>query len=207
MNKYLLIITLLFSGFTFTSLNAQTTSDSLEQMVLDGELVTYMVTENNDTLLIAELEDVSVSSLRQFENRDEYRRYLKYRRYANKVYPYAVKAIKIFKETEMVTQTMKKAKRKRHIKRLQKELKDEFEAPLKKLTRTQGKILVKMIEKELDKPFYSLVKNLRGGMTATYWSTLGYMYGYRFKDGYTKGEDPIMDAVLHDYNISHEVNQ
>ena len=153
---------------------------------------------------MADLEDVSVTSLQSFENQDEYRRYLKYRRYANVVFPYAVEAIKIFRESEHVTNTMKKGKRKKHYKRLQKELKKEFEEPLKKLTRTQGKILTKMIEKELDKPFYELLKNLRGSFTASYWSSMGRIYGYRLRDGYIEGEDPVMDAVLHDFDVSYK---
>ncbi len=191
-----------FLCFAVTNVFAQDLDS--EQVVIDGEILTIYVTEDNDTLYLAELDDVSISSPRSFENRDEYRKYLKYRRYANKVYPYAVEAIKIFRETEEVTQTMRPAKRKRHIKRLQKEMKKEFEEPLKKLTKTQGKILVKMIEKELDTPFHDLVKNLRGGFTATYWSGMGRMFGYKLKTGYVVGEDPILDAVLHDFDISHK---
>ena len=179
--------------------------EDFEMIELDGEIVQVFITEDNDTLLIADLEDVSVSTLRDFEDKDEYRRYLKYRRYAGVVYPYAVECIKIFRETEYVTNNMKKGKRKKHYKRLQKKLKDEFEEPLKKLTKTQGKILVKMIEKELNTPFYTLVKGLRGRVTASYWNTLGKLYGYKLKEGYIKGQDPIMDAVLQDFNVSHEL--
>ncbi len=201
MRKYNLILFLFLSA---TFIGFAQTDEELEQIYFDGEIVTIYVTPDNDTLMIAEMDDVSVSSPRQFENRDEYRRYLKYRRYANVVYPYALEAIRIFKETEYVTQNMKKSKRKKHIRRLQKELKEEFEEPLKKLTKTQGKIMVKMIEKELDKPFYELLKGLRGSVTATYWSTLSRAYGYRLKEGYTEGDDIILDAVLYDYDLSYE---
>ncbi|MEM1319285.1 MAG: DUF4294 domain-containing protein [Bacteroidota bacterium] len=175
-----------------------------ERLRIDGEIVTALITDT-DTILIAELDDVSISTPRHFKDRREYLRYLKYKRYAAKVYPYAVEAIRIFKESEYVTKNMKKGKRKRHYKRLQKELKREFKEPLKKLTKTQGKILVKMIEKELDKPFYYLVKNLRGGITAAYWNQLGKFYGYRLKEGYQPGEDSILDAVLNDLNVSYQV--
>lgn len=197
-------INILFCGLCFINNSFAQLEDDLEKIELNGEIVTMYITEDNDTLLLANLEDVSVSSLRNFEDQAEYRRYLKYRRYANVVFPYATEAIKIFRESEEVTHTMKKSKRKKHYKRLQKELKDEFEEPLKKLTKTQGKILIKMIEKELDTPFYTLVKNLRGRLTASYWNTLGYMYGYRMKEGYTEGEDAVLDAVLHDFDISYQ---
>ncbi len=188
-----------------TSLIAQN-AERREKLKINGEIVTALITEDNDTILIADLDEFSVSSLRSFESREDELRYRKYRKYAAKVYPYAVEGIRIFRETEYVTQNMSKRKRRKHIKRLQKELKKEFKTPLKKLSKTQGKILVKMIEKELDTPFYSLLKNLRGTFQAMYWNNMSKLYGYRLKEGYNQGKDPILDAVLHDFDISHEVD-
>ncbi len=179
-------------------------TEPVDKLKIDGEIVSVLYTVD-DTLLVADLEDVYVSSPRNFDSVDDYLRYMKYRRYANKVYPYAVEAIKIFREVEHVTTTMKPRKRKKHIKRLHKELKKEFSDPLKNLSKTQGKILIKMIEKELDTPFYYSVKSLRGGFTATYYSALSRPFGYRLKKGYIKGEDPILDAVLYDLDISHKI--
>ena len=48
-----------------------------------------------------------------------------------------------------------------------------------------------------------LIKNLKGGINATYWSTLGKFFGHRIKEGYQKGEDPILDMVLNDFNIAY----
>lgn len=203
MMKYIII---LFSIFINFSLAAQIENERIEKMEVDGEIVTMLITETNDTIFIADLDDVSVSTPRKFANQEEYRRFLKYRRYANKVYPYAQKAIRIFRESEQVTQTLSRRKRKKHFKRLQKELEEEFEEPLKHLTKLQGKILVKMIENELNTPFYTLLKNLRGTFVASYWNTFAYMYGYRLKRGYVKGDDDILDAVLEDYDVSFEVN-
>ena len=195
------LISLLISNCSL--LLAQNT-EPVDKLKIDGEIVSVLYTVD-DTLLVADLEDVYVSSPRNFDSVDDYLRYMKYRRYANKVYPYAVEAIKIFREVEHVTTTMKPRKRKKHIKRLHKELKKEFSDPLKNLSKTQGKILIKMIEKELDTPFYYSVKSLRGGFTATYYSALSRSFGYRLKKGYIKGEDPILDAVLYDLDISHKI--
>ena len=98
---------------------------------------------------------------------------------------------------------MNKRKQRRHIRRLQKELKEEFEEPLKSLSRTQGRILVHMIERELDKPLYFLIKDLKNGFTATYWSAAGTLFGYQLKKGYIVGDDPIMDIVLEDFDVTH----
>ena len=170
---------------------------------IDGEIVS--VKYGKDTMLVSDMDEVFVSSPRHFDDIDEYIRYMKYRRYATKVYPYAVEAIKVFREVEYVTKTMKKKQRKKHIKRLHKQLKKEFTEPLKNLSKTQGKILIKMIEKELDTPFYSLIKSLRGGFSAAYWNSISKLYGYNLKEGYIEGQDKILDAVLYDLDVSYEI--
>ncbi|MEZ4919694.1 MAG: DUF4294 domain-containing protein [Saprospiraceae bacterium] len=60
-----------------------------------------------------------------------------------------------------------------------------------------------MIERELDKPFYSVIKETRGGVTAAYWNGLGKMWGYDLKTPYTKGADPLLDEILIDYDFGH----
>ena len=174
---------------------------------IGGEFLPYIIDECGDTLVLVNLDGVSVSSFREFESKEEYNRYRKYRRYAAKVYPYAVEAIKIFKELELETQRMKKKQRRKYAKQLHKDLKQEFTDPLKKLTRTQGKILIKMIEKELDTPMYFLIKDLRNGLTARYWNSAGGLLGYKLRKGYIPGEDPILDAVLNDMDISYSVRK
>ena len=132
---------------------------------------------------------------------------MKFRRYAAIVYPYAKEAIRIFKETEHVTNTMSKRKRKKHIKKLQEELKQEFEEPLSRLTKLQGKILVKMIEKELDKNMFDLIKGVRGRIAAMYWHNASKLYSYDLKEGYSRGTYDILDAVLDDFDVSYRIEQ
>jgi len=199
--KRILILAVMMSAI---SLGLFAQDDDSGELLINGELVPYMILEG-DTLLVYELDGLSVTSPRSFKDRDEKRKFLKYKRYANVVYPYAVEAIKIFRESEEATLTMKSRKKKKYMKKLQKDLEDELKEPLKKLTKTQGYILIKMIEKELDTPFYDLVKNLRGGFVAGYWNQLGRLNGYRIKTGYIEGEDEILDIILQDYNISHNV--
>ena len=194
------IILLVALGVPFSGLGQDTI---VHPITIDGEIVTARV-QDGDTLIMAELEEASVTTFRTFESDTEYRMYMKYRRYALKVYPYAVSSIRIFREVEAETEGLSKRKRKKYIKKVQKQVRAEFTEPLKNLSRTQGKILIKMIEKELDTPMYYLLKDLRNGFQASKWQTLGKMYGYNLKDGYIPGEDPILDAVLADFDISHD---
>ena len=166
-----------------------------------------MVTESGDTLIMEQLDDISITSLRSFKSEADYRKYMKFRRYAAIVYPYAKEAIKIFRETEHITATMKKRKRKKHINKLQEDLKEKFEDPLKKLTKLQGKILIKMIERELDKNMYTLISGLRGKFAAFYWHNASKLYSYDLKEGYQEGKYEILDAVLKDFDVSYRIEQ
>ena len=195
---------LLILGMLTFKAGAQT---SIGKTTLNGQLVTLMLDDNGDTLLVADdLMTVSLTSPRTFKSREEYLRYRKYLRYAAIVYPYAKEAIIVFRELEAQTLEMKKGKRKKYAKKLQKDLDDKFEAPLKNLTKTQGLILVKMIERELDDDLHNLIKTYRGTLTAGYWNTLSKFWGYDLKEGYKEGNDPILDAVLQDFNISYKMN-
>ena len=74
---------------------------------------------------------------------------------------------------------------------------------MKNLSKTEGKVLIKMIESQLDKPFYDIIKSTRGTVTAAYWNTLGKLNGYDLKQGYEVGEDPLLDDVLLDYDFGN----
>ena len=174
---------------------------------IQGQIVTAMVTETGDTLYMADLGDVSITSLRTFKDDADYRKYVRFKHYAAVVYPYAKQAIRIFRETEYATQNLSKRKRKKVIKKLEQELRDEFEEPLTKMTKLQGKIMMKMIERELDKNMYDLIAGLRGDFTAFYWHNFAKLYSYDLKEGYNEGDYEILDAVLKDFDISYRIEQ
>lgn len=187
-------------------LSLNTGPDTLETQYVEirGKVYPVLISEG-DTVVLAEIEDVSISSPRSFENADDYRRYRKYKYYAAKVYPFAVEAIKEYKNLQYATKDMSKRKRKKYIKNRNKVLEEKFEDPLKGLSKTQGKILVKMIERELDVQMYDVIKELRGRFKAVWWNNSSKLLGYRLRQGYTKGENPILDIVLQDFDISYEV--
>lgn len=197
--KYKMLILACLAAFSYAAAQQSGT------VSVNGQLYPYTIDECGDTLIMATLNDVSVSSMREFDNREDYLKYRRYRRYAAKVYPYAVEAIKLFREVEYATNNMKRRQERRYVKDLHKSLKEDFTDPLKGLTKTQGMILIKMIERELDVPMYYLIKDLRNGLTATYWSTMGKLFGHDLKEGYKEGQDPILDAVLSDMNISYDL--
>lgn len=174
----------------------------VDTVYFGGKKMLRVITEKGDTAYLDQLDEVSISSKQQFSSKEEYDRYMRYRRYAAIVYPYALEAMRIYHESKETTRGMTNRERKKYMKTLEKELEDQFEEPLKKLTRTQGLILTKMIEKELNEPFYDVIKEIKGSWSAFYYNTTGRFYGYHLRHGYVRGEDYILDMVLDDYRLS-----
>lgn len=175
------------------------------KITVEGRVYPALITETGDTLILVDLDDISITANRSFASNDDYLKYQKFRNYAAKVYPYAKEAIRIFRELEYASQHMSKKERKKKIAELEDQLTKEFEEPLKNLTKLQGKIMIKMIEKETGQPIYNLIKDLKGGFKAFYWNTFSKLYSYDLKEGYVKGQYPILDAVLQDFDVSYRI--
>lgn len=201
---------LLFSLFLLTVCAAdgqvQVPSGGIEtKLSIEGKIYPALITENGDTLILVDLDNVSITALRTFANDEEYRKYLRFRNYAAKVYPYAKEAIRIFRELEYVSQHMSKKEKKKKIAELEEQLTKEFEEPLTNLTKLQGKIMIKMIEKETGQPIYHMIKDLKGGFKAFYWNAFSKLYSYDLKEGYNRGQYPVLDAVLQDFDVSYRI--
>lgn len=201
---------LLFSLFLLTIWAAdgqvQVPNGGIEtKLSIEGKIYPALLTENGDTLILVDLDNVSITALRTFANDEEYRKYLRFRNYAAKVYPYAKEAIRIFRELEYVSQHMSKKEKKKKIAELEEQLTKEFEEPLTNLTKLQGKIMIKMIEKETGQPIYHMIKDLKGGFKAFYWNAFSKLYSYDLKEGYNRGQYPVLDAVLQDFDVSYRI--
>lgn len=187
-----------------------TTSDTTAEMtsvMVDGDIYDAIITDEGDTLILANIDDISITSFRTFDSDEERAKYEKFRRYALKVYPYAKEAIRIFREVEYATEHLSRRKRKKKIKALEKELTKEFEQPLVKLTKLQGKILLKMIEKETGRSTYDMLKDVKGRFKAFYWNQFSKLYSYNLSEGYQVGKYKILDAVLQDFDLSHRIEK
>lgn len=161
----------------------------------------YMEVVNGDTTFLMSLRSVRIADKRKFRDSLEWTQFQRYRIAARKVYPYALQAVDLYQTVQEETADLSKRKRKRYLRHEHRELKEDFTDKMKNLTRTQGKVLIKMMEKEIGKPFYDIIKETRGGATAAYWNTLGKLYDYDLKQGYSPGTDPLLDEVLLDYDF------
>ncbi len=169
----------------------------------DGRVMRIHI-DGTDTTIVATIPEVVIKAPPVFNDDEQYRQYMRYRRYAMDVLPYAIESIKLYRRYQQDTEDMKNGKARKYAKSIQNEVKDEFTDPLKNLSRTQGKILVKMIERHLNVPTYDILKEVRGTFNAMKWQTIGKLYGYDLKEGYIEGKDPILDMVLRDFELNIE---
>ena len=160
---------------------------------------------NGDTFYTSTLQTVKIQSNRQYKDRAERDRLARYRRYAAHVYPYAVQAIDVYEEVEDSKAEMSKRQHRKFVRKQKKELKEDFEDKLKQLYKTEGMILIKMIERQTNKSFYEIVRETRGGISATYWQNVAKVWGFDLKEGYVIGADPLLDEVLLDYDFGEAI--
>jgi len=195
-------LTLIFLLSLVIGLNAQN-KNFKNKIKINGKVYSTMVVDG-DTIILADLDPVSYTSIRKFASEEERKKYRLYKYYAAKAYPYAKDAINILNKIEERTVDMEPKKRKRYIKNTYRQLEHNFKQQLKKLSKTQGKILVKMIEKETNTSFYKIIKRMRNGFVAFYWHRFSKFFGYDLKRGYHVGDDKMMDVILQDFRFDDD---
>ena len=153
---------------------------------------------DGDTLPIVTLKEFAVYTPKAFKNEREAKRYARLLRDVKKAYPYAKIAGKKLKEYNSILSTFKTEKeRKLFLKEAEEAMKKEFENDLKNLTLTQGRILIKLVDRETGNSSYELIKDLKGSFSAFMWQSLARMFGSSLKDKYDpKGEDKMIEEIL-----------
>ena len=123
----------------------------------------------------------------------------RYEYVVRKVYPLADTATALFYEVNSETATMKRRESKKYRKKMEKELKENFEDRLKNMSRTEGLVLIKIIERNTGMSLYDLLKDVKSGSTAWWWNNLGKMYGYDLKRGYTPSDNHMLEIIIQEY--------
>lgn len=191
MRKLLLFLLLAFPGFY-----ALKSQDTIRYE--KGNIVLYGIILDGDTLLMSSIDEVYIFPRRRFSSEWDYRKYQRLIRNVKKAYPYARLAKTKFDEVNAHFATLKSEKAKKaYIKQVEKEIKDQFEDELKKLTITQGRILIKLIDREVGETSYDLVKELRGSFSAFFWQTVARLFGSNLKNRFdAEGEDKLMNEIV-----------
>jgi len=186
--SYIFLLSLfLCSIYTFGQDTTQiltSKQDSILDEIVKNSTVLELHIIDGDTIPMVVLPPVSLTA-RQFCSAEEERQYKLTRRRVVKVYPYAKKAAELMIEIEEETAFLgKKRYRKRYVKQLEDELKEQFEDKLRNLTVSEGKILMEIIERNTGKVMNDILKEYKNPVTATFWRTVSKRYGYDLKSGY-----------------------
>ena len=166
-----------------------TKSGVMEMVIIDG-----------DTLYIYNMSEFAVVDLKPYDDPEKDRLFRKLRWHVRKVYPYAVTAANKLRMYNAELEGVKKRRKRRKImKHREKALKTEFEDVIKKMSRTSGRVLVKLIDRETGESTYDIIKEMRGGFKAWIYQGVGKLYGADLKARYnpkTNEEDEMIERVV-----------
>jgi hypothetical protein len=153
---------------------------------------------NGDTIYIANLTDVYIFPPQKFDRKRDFVKYQKLIINLKTVYPYAVMARQKLTEMNKRFLSLKTEHEKQeYAKQVEIELRAQYEEQLKQLTITQGRLLIKLIDRETGQTTYSLVKELRGSFSAVFWQTIARFFGTNLKSKYDpQGEDKLTEEIL-----------
>jgi hypothetical protein len=182
-----------FSFFIFTFLSSQV-KDTLS--FLDESL--FILESDSIPQLGISLDEVTLFQPLKFKNRDEIKNYLILRNRTLKVYPYAKLASDRLKNlNQRILNINNKRAKKKYLKRVEKFIYNEFEQELKKLSRSQGKILIKLVHRQTGTTTHDLVKELRNGWRAFIYQTTASFFDLTLKDTFNPGDNHV-DFMIED---------
>lgn len=154
--------------------------------------------EGKDTIPIINLQEVFIYPQIKFKNKREQTQYNKLVRDIKRTLPYAKLVYATLIETYEYIETLPNEKAKQeHLKRMEKELFKEYKPELKKLTFSQGKLLIKLIDRECNQSSYNLLKAFLGSFRAGFWNLFAGMFGASLKTEYDpEGKDFMIERIV-----------
>jgi hypothetical protein len=184
MNRRIIFL-LSFFLFAATVVQAQTSAPAPSKWGPNDTIIVSAIIYNGESMPYRELDMVYVSNLPP----DKLAKYLEgYNRLRNAVYvtyPYARAAGNTLNDvTAHLAYVTSKGDRKAYIKSREKELKTQFADPLSNLSVYQGKVLMKLINRQTGNNCYEIIKEYRGGMNARVYQTVAFFFGSSLKQDY-----------------------
>ena len=157
------------------------------------------IVEGKDTIYIDHLEPSKVYSRLPRQKGKEWRKYYRLVYNFSKSYPYALVARKLVQEADstIAADNLKWAKRDKYVNKVQKELFEVFEGQMRNLTVSQGALLMKLIDREVGKSSYDIIKDYKNGIAAGFWQGIAKIFGTDLKKPYDpEGEDMLTDELV-----------
>lgn len=164
----------------------------------DGRYRVLATVVDGDTMPMVNMAPVAIYATISPEASANLKAYLKLKRDVLRAYPYAkLASVQLKYINDSIAKISNQKQQKRFLKAEEKLLKAQFEKDLKKLTVTQGRILIKLIDRETGSTSYALVKELRGSLQAFFWQGLARLFGSNLKSEYDGvGEDRLIESIV-----------
>ena len=164
----------------------------------DSAKIMIGIIDNGDTIIHRNLKEVVVMPELDFRNPRQERKFHRYIEKVKKVYPYAKLAGEVLREYEPKYLALQDDRaRRKMMKELEQQLLREYKDDIKKLTISEGRILLKLIDREARRTSYALIKEFRGGFSAFFWQSIARIFGGDLKVEYDPyGEDKVLEHIV-----------
>lgn len=156
----------------------------------------YRIDEQGDTILVLMLNEITCFPKLKFKNKKEEQYYWRTVRDVRRTLPYAKLIAETLIETYEYIETFPTTKeREQYLKRMEKDLFEEYKPVLKKFSRNQARVLVKLIQRETNQTGYEIVKAFLGSFRASFWQGFGKLFGVSLKSDFKPDKDRN-DAII-----------
>ena len=159
----------------------------------------HYIVEDGDTIYIDNIRPSKVYSRLPRQKGKEWRKYYRLVHNFSKAYPYALVARKLVQEADstIAADRLKWVKRDQYVNKVQKELFDVFEGQMRKMTVSQGALLMKLIDREVGKSSYNIIRDYKNGVAAGFWQGIAKIFGTDLKKPYDpEGEDKLTEELV-----------
>ena len=175
-----------------------------EQVLAEMDSPTFVPTvkvgkvlHEGDSIQYMEMNNVYVYPQLTFKNRKQADSYMRLVKNVKKVLPLAKQVRQIIIETAEFTETLPESERKEHLKKVEQSIVKEYKPQMKKLTFSQGKLLIKLVDRECHSTAYEAMQAFIGPVRSGMWQAFAWMFGASLKKGYdAEGSDKLTERVV-----------
>ncbi|OYD44898.1 hypothetical protein CHU00_14675 [Sphingobacterium cellulitidis] len=159
--------------------------------------------DNGEVVPWFPIEEVVIYAKRTFKSEEDRIKYLRLRRNVIRVLPYAIYAQKRYEQLDRdLALANSRREEKKLIKECEREIKEKITSEVKNLSVSQGKILIKLIERQTGNTSYDLVKDLKGNISAFLYQGVAKIFGHNLKSTYDPREDYEIENIIREYERS-----
>ena len=190
---------LIFLFFLFhVSVKGQDTTSFTNDSISGRSYLLNNVTRDGETLPEVEIKEVSIVSHKSLASRFEYWKYQRLIYNIKRVYPYALMVRERLWEVDMDLQTKTSDKeRRQYLNEVEKDVFANYEDDMREMTITQGRLLIKLIDRETSNTSFELLQDYKGKISAVFWQSVARIFGTNLKEEYDPaGEDAMIEFII-----------